>query len=312
MAGAPAACYPPVTIADFVELRGDIVMLRTASAFIALVVAAAVPADSASAQATGGRLKTIAGSKTIKIAHRSDAMPFSYVENKEVIGYTIDICKAVVASLEKQLKVQPLKVEWVPVTTQTRFDAVTSGKADLECGSSTVTLSRMKQVDFSNYVFVESTGLVVKSTDGSAKLQDISGKKVAVIAGTSNEKAMAAVNQKAQLNVTLVPVKDRDEAVMALDSGKADAFASDKLLLVGTQFKDMQSVRMLPDDLSVEPYAIALPRGDWELRLAVNTALAELYRSGEVLKIFNQWFGRIGLRPGLLLGSAYTLGALPE
>jgi glutamate/aspartate transport system substrate-binding protein len=287
-------------------------MLRTASAFIALVVAAAVPADSASAQATGGRLKTIAGSKTIKIAHRSDAMPFSYVENKEVIGYTIDICKAVVASLEKQLKVQPLKVEWVPVTTQTRFDAVTSGKADLECGSSTVTLSRMKQVDFSNYVFVESTGLVVKSTDGSAKLQDISGKKVAVIAGTSNEKAMAAVNQKAQLNVTLVPVKDRDEAVMALDSGKADAFASDKLLLVGTQFKDMQSVRMLPDDLSVEPYAIALPRGDWELRLAVNTALAELYRSGEVLKIFNQWFGRIGLRPGLLLGSAYTLGALPE
>lgn len=287
-------------------------MWRTASAFIALVVAAAVPADSASAQATGGRLKTIASSKTIKIAHRSDAMPFSYVENKEVIGYTIDICKAVVASLEKQLKVQPLKVEWVPVTTQTRFDAVTSGKADLECGSSTVTLSRMKQVDFSNYVFVESTGLVVKSTDGSAKLQDISGKKVAVIAGTSNEKAMAAVNQKVQLNVTLVPVKDRDEAVMALDSGKADAFASDKLLLVGTQFKDMQSVRMLPDDLSVEPYAIALPRGDWELRLAVNTALAELYRSGEVLKIFNQWFGRIGLRPGLLLGSAYTLGALPE
>lgn len=287
-------------------------MWRTASAFIALVVAAAVPADSASAQATGGRLKTIAGSKTIKIAHRSDAMPFSYVENKEVIGYTIDICKAVVASLEKQLKVQPLKVEWVPVTTQTRFDAVTSGKADLECGSSTVTLSRMKQVDFSNYVFVESTGLVVKSTDGSAKLQDISGKKVAVIAGTSNEKAMAAVNQKAQLNATLVPVKDRDEAVAALESGKADAFASDKLLLVGTQFKDMQSIRMLPDDLSVEPYAIALPRGDWELRLAVNTALAELYRSGEVLKIFNQWFGRIGLRPGLLLGSAYTLGALPE
>ena len=287
-------------------------MWRAASAFIALVVAAAVPADGASAQATGGRLKTIAGSKTIKIAHRSDAMPFSYVENKEIIGYTIDICKTVVASLEKQLKVQPLKIEWVPVTTQTRFDAVTSGKADLECGSSTVTLSRMKQVDFSNYVFVESTGLVVKSTDGSAKLQDISGKKVAVIAGTSNEKAMAAVNQKAQLNATLVPVKDRDEAVAALESGKADAFASDKLLLVGTQFKDMQSIRMLPDDLSVEPYAIALPRGDWELRLAVNTALAELYRSGEVLKIFNQWFGRIGLRPGLLLGSAYTLGALPE
>jgi glutamate/aspartate transport system substrate-binding protein len=287
-------------------------MSRTASAFVALFVAAAVPITSASAQTTDGRLKTIASSKTIKIAHRSDAMPFSYVENKEVVGYTIDICKAVVASLEKQLKVQPLKVDWVPVTTQTRFDAVTSGKADLECGSSTVTLSRMKQVDFSNYVFVESTGLAVKSTANTVKLQDLSGKRIAVISGTSNEKAMAAVNEKAQLNAILVPVKDRDEAVAALDSGKADGFASDKLLLVGTQFKDMQSFRMLPDDLSVEPYAIALPRGDWELRLAVNTALAELYRSGQVLKIFDQWFGRIGLRPGLLLGSAYTLGALPD
>jgi glutamate/aspartate transport system substrate-binding protein len=287
-------------------------MSRTASALIALLVAAALPANDASAQTTAGRLKAIAGSKTIKIAHRTDAMPFSYVENKEVIGYTIDICKAVVASLEKQLKVQPLKVEWVPVTTQTRFDAVTSGKADLECGSSTVTLSRMKQVDFSNYVFVESTGLAVKSAANTIKLQDLSGKRIAVISGTSNEKAMAAVNEKAQLNATLVPVKDRDEAVAALDSGMADGFASDKLLLVGTQFKDMQSYRMLPDDLSVEPYAIALPRGDWELRLAVNTALAELYRSGQVLKIFDQWFGRIGLRPGLLLGSAYTLGALPD
>jgi glutamate/aspartate transport system substrate-binding protein len=287
-------------------------MSRTASAFVALFVAAAVPITSASAQTTDGRLKTIASSKTIKIAHRSDAMPFSYVENKEVVGYTIDICKAVVVSLEKQLKVQPLKVDWVPVTTQTRFDAVTSGKADLECGSSTVTLSRMKQVDFSNYVFVESTGLAVKSTANTVKLQDLSGKRIAVISGTSNEKAMAAVNEKAQLNAILVPVKDRDEAVAALDSGKADGFASDKLLLVGTQFKDMQSFRMLPDDLSVEPYAIALPRGDWELRLAVNTALAELYRSGQVLKIFDQWFGRIGLRPGLLLGSAYTLGALPD
>jgi glutamate/aspartate transport system substrate-binding protein len=286
-------------------------MLRSALAFTAVIASTAFTADVAAAQANGGRLKTIAAAKTIKIAHRSDAMPFSYLENNNVVGYTVDICKAVVASLEKQLKVQ-LKVQWVPVTTQTRFEAVSSGKADLECGSSSVTLSRMKQVDFSNTVFVESTGLAVKSTASSLKLQDLAGKKIAVIAGTSNEKAVVAVNEKAQLNATLVPVKDRNDAVAALDDGRADAFASDKLLLVGTQFKDSQSFRMLPDDLSVEPYAIVLPRGDWEMRLAVNTALAELYRGGAVLKIFDQWFGRVGLRPGLLLGSAYTLGALAD
>jgi glutamate/aspartate transport system substrate-binding protein len=288
-------------------------MLRALFAFIALVLASGLTTNDASAQAASGRLKAIAASKTIKIAYRTDATPYSFVnETKEAVGYTIDLCKAVVASLERQLKIQPIKVQWVQVTTQTRFDAVASGKADLECGSSTVTLARMKQVDFSNTVFVETTGLAVKSSAGINSLQDLSGKKIAVIAGTSNEKAVNAKNQQLQLNAVVVPVKDREDAIAALDSGKADAFASDKLLLVGTRFKDVQALRMLPDDLSIEPYAIVLPRGDWELRLAVNRALAETYRSGDVMKIFAQWFGSVGLQPGALLLGSYALGALQE
>jgi ABC-type amino acid transport substrate-binding protein len=107
-------------------------------------------------------------------------------------------------------------------------------------------------------------------------------------------------------------VTDRNGGVAALESGQADAFASDKLLLVGAQFKNPKAMVMLPDDLSIEPYAIVLPRGDWALRLAVNTALARIYGSGEVLTIFNKWFSEIGLRPSLLLGAAYALGTFPE
>jgi glutamate/aspartate transport system substrate-binding protein len=292
-------------------------MRRAALAFMALVMALvmglSVAASDAAAQAQGGRLKTIATSKTIKIAHRTDALPFSFVDrNKEVAGYTIDVCKAVVASLQRQLKVSSLKIEWVPVTTQNRFETVANGQADLECGSSTVTLARMKEVDFSNYVFVESTGLAVNVSAAINKLQDLAGKRIAVISGTSNEKAMAAKNQEMQLNATLVPMKDRDEAVTALESGRVDAFASDKLLLYGAEFKNPQALRALPDDLSIEPYAIALPRGDWELRLAVNTALAEVYRSGEIQKIFGVWFGQLGLKPGALLNAVYLLGAMAE
>jgi glutamate/aspartate transport system substrate-binding protein len=294
-------------------------MLRTAFAFIALILGLGIVADRASAQgqtqaqAQTGRLKTIAANKTIKIAHRTDASPFSFVDhNKDVAGYTVDICKAVVASLQRQLKLQAIKIEWVPVTTQTRFEAVANGQADLECGASTVTLARMKEVDFSNYVFVESTGVAVNALAAVNKLQDLSGKKIAVIAGTSNEKAMAAKNQQMQLNATLVPVKDRDEAAAALESGRVDAFASDKLLLYGAEFKNPQALRALPDDLSIEPYAIVLPRGDWELRLAVNTALAEIYRTGDVEKIFGVWFGQLGLRPGALLNAVYLLGAMAE
>ena len=288
-------------------------MLRAALSLVAVVAATAVAAHAASADTLSGRLKSIAASKTVKIAHRTDASPFSFLnERNEVAGYSIDLCKLVVASIERQLNVQPLKIQWVRVTTQTRFEAVASGKADLECGSSTVTLARMKTVDFSNLVFVESTGVTVKNTAGINGLKDLAGKKVAVIAGTTNERAVAAKNRDTQLNATIVVVKDRDEAIKALDSGQVDAFASDKLLLVGTQFKDVQALRMLPDDLSLEPYAIVLPRGDWALRLAVNTGLAEIYRGGEVMKIFDRWFAPLGLRPGLLLGASYALGALPE
>jgi glutamate/aspartate transport system substrate-binding protein len=107
-------------------------------------------------------------------------------------------------------------------------------------------------------------------------------------------------------------MKDRNEAVVALDGAQVDAFASDKVLLVGTRFKTERDLRLLPEDLSIEPYAIVLPRGDWELRLAVNTALAEAYRSGEVRKIFNRWFLQLGLQPGVLLNSAFIFGAFPE
>ena len=285
-------------------------MLRASLALIGLV--AAVVTD-APAQDLNSRLKTITASKTVRIAYRSDATPFSFMnERRQVAGFTIDLCKEVVTSLERQLNIQGLTIQWVPVTTQSRFDAVANGKADLECGSSSVTLTRMKQVDFSNFVFIESTGVAVKSKSKIDGLKDLAGKKIAVISGTTNERAMADTNRQSKLNATMVVVKDRDAAIAAFEDGRADAFASDKLLLVGAQFKDPQAVRILPDELSIEPYAIVLPRNDGALRLAVNTALAEIYRSGAILKIFDRWFAPLGLQPGPLLTSSYLLGALPE
>jgi len=288
-------------------------MLRTVSALLALVSISSMVADTAWAQTSSGRLGAIASSKVIKIAHRVDATPFSFVNDRnEPAGYTIDVCKQVITSLERLLGVPSLKVEWVPVTTQTRFEVIASGKADLECGSSTVTLGRMKIVDFSNYVFVESTGLAVRTASGITSLKDVSGKKIAVIAGTTNENAIRLQNRQLQLNAVIVPLRDREEVITALDNGSVDAFASDKLLLAGTRFKSVQNLRMLPDDLSIEPYAIVLPRGDWEFRLAVNTALAEIFRGPEIRKTFDRWFAQIGLQPGPFLIAAYMFGALPE
>jgi ABC-type amino acid transport substrate-binding protein len=285
-------------------------MFRTTTLALALLLAA----GSVHAQGLDGRLKTIAATKTITIAYRADATPFSFMDDKKLVGgFSIDLCKRVVNSIERQLNLQGLQIRWLPVTTQTRFDAVAKGQADMECGSSTVTLSRLKQVDFSSYIFIASTGLLVKSASGLRSLSDLADRKIAVIAGTTNENAIRAQLKRRQLSATVLPFKTRDEAFAALEDGKVDAFANDKLLLVGAarNAKDQKSLSLLPDELSFEPYGIVLPRGDAAFRLAVNTGLSQIYGSGEITEIFGRWFGAFG-DPGPVIRALYIFGAIPE
>ena len=262
---------------------------------------------------SNSRLQVITKTKLIKIAYRADARPFSFLNDKgEPAGFSIDICKLVVSSLEHQLGLDSIKIEWVPVTLQTRFSAVASGKADMECGSSTVTLGRMKEVDFSNFIFLESTGIIVKKASNIRSFSDMTGKKIAVPLGTTNEQAIIAQLKQQKVEATLISVKDGSEGIAMLEAGDVDGFASDKLLLVGAHIKNPEALVMLPDDLSVEPYAIALPLGDWAFRLAVNTGLAQIFRSGQVLTVFQAWFDRIGLQMSPVLRVMYGLGALSD
>lgn len=285
-------------------------MFRT----IALAITLLFAAGAVQAQALDGRLKKIASSKTIAIAYRADAMPFSFTEdNKPPTGFSIDICKRVVNSIERQINVSPLQIKWVPVTTQTRFDAVAKGTADMECASSTVTLSRLKLVDFSSYIFLETTGLLAKNDGGLRSLSDMSGKKIAVVGGTTNERTVNEQLKRRNISATVVPMKSRDEAFAAFEDGKTDAFASDKLLLIGASLKakDPKNMVMLADELSFEPYGIALPRGDAGMRLAVNTGLSQIYGTGEIGEIFGRWFARFGA-PSKALEAIYILGIIPE
>jgi len=262
---------------------------------------------------SNSRLQVITKTKLIKIAYRADARPFSFLNDKgEPAGFSIDICKLVVSSLEHQLGLDSIRIEWVPVTLQTRFSAVASGKADIECGSSTVTLSRMKEVDFSNFIFLESTGIIVKRASNIRTFSDMTGKKIAVPLGTTNEQAIIAQLKQQKVEATLISVKDGSEGIAMLEAGDVDGFASDKLLLVGAHIKNPEALVMLPDDLSVEPYAIALPLGDWAFRLAVNTGLAQIFRTGQVLTVFQAWFDRIGLQMSPVLRVMYGLGALSD
>jgi len=271
-------------------------------------------ASAAAAQGLEGRLKKIADTRTITIAHRTDAAPFSFIDaNKEITGYSVDLCNRIVTLIERQIGVTGLKVKYVPVTTQTRFDVIAKGQADMECGSSTVTLSRLKLVDFSSFTFIETTGLMVKASSGLASIADLSGKRIAVVGGTTNERAVNTVVKRRGLTATVVPMKNSQEAIAALESGAVDAFASDGLLLIGglIQAKDPKALVLLKDQLSFEPYGIALPRGDHSFRLAVNTALAQIYSSDDINAIYNRWFASFG-KPTPITEAVYIFGSIPE
>jgi len=288
-------------------------MLRLASLVCAFLVSIGA-ATAQMAPPSDSRLTSIASQKVVRIAYRSDATPFSFVNSatKEPAGFTVDLCRLVAMDIAIQLNIPDLRLEWVPVTVQNRFSTVAEGKADMECGASTITLGRMKEVDFSNPVFVESTGLAVTNASGISSIERIAGKKIAVISGTSNEAALKNQIAARNLTVTVVSVADREAGIAALEGGQVDGFASDKLLLIGAAIKRPEALTLLPDDLSLEVYGIALPRGDWAMRLAVNTALAHIYRSGKIVDVFGVWFGAVGLQPGTLLKAMYAAGALPD
>jgi len=278
---------------------------------LAALVAALLPAL-AVAQGTD-RLKRIKETKTIAIAHRTDALPFSYLdESKQPTGYTVELCKRVVTLLEQQIGVQGLKIKWVPVTTQNRFDAVAKGDADMECGSSTVTLARMKQVDFSNYVFVDGTSLLARSELGAKSISDLAGRMIGVIAGTSNEKALQAALKDRAVTAAVSAVSTREEGLAKVEAGELDALASDQVLLLGLsgKAKDPKKLALVDDSLSFEPYAIVLPK-DANLRSEVNTALARIYRSPAIIDVYTQWFGAFG-KPGQALRAVYIMGSIPD
>ena len=280
----------------------------------ALCLAPAIAFAQMAAAPFEGRLKQIHETKSISLAYRTDALPFSFEDReKKPAGYTVDLCRGVISVIERQLGVAPLQVKWVPVTSQNRFSAISSGQADMECGASTVTLGRMKEVDFSSLIYIDGTGLLIRAATPGNSLTDLAGKKIGVIAGTSNERALNEALKANVLSAAVVKVGSREEGLAQLEAGTIDAFASDRVLLLAliSKAKDPKGMALLADALSYEPYAIALPRGDWAMKQAVDAGLAQIFRSNALPEIYGRWFGALGA-PGPLMEVMFALGRLPE
>ena len=280
---------------------------------LALALVWLVPA-SASAQDLLGTLKKIKDSGTIVMGYREQSLPFAFRgDDGKPTGYSVDLCQRIATGIQQQLKLAKLDVKWVPVTPENRITSVVNGTIDLECGSTTASLSRQEQVDFSSMTFIDGGSLLVKLGANMSTLQDLSGKKIGIVPSTTTDGAIRAVLQKALVNAEIVPVTDHRGGLAALESGSIDAYASDRVILIGlaATAKDPGQFAIAEQYLSYEPYAFMLRRGDAPFRLAVNRVLASLYRSGEIIPIYARWFGKLG-QPSKILVAMYALYALPE
>lgn len=285
-------------------------LLRRLLPLAALVLVILLPAT---VQAKG-TLDKIKASGSISLGYREASVPFSYIGNdRQPAGYSVELCSKVAAAIGQQLKLADLKIRWVPVNPGNRMDKLKAREIDLECGSTTASLARMKDVDFSLMIFANGGSYMTRADSEIRTFGDLAGKKLAVATGTTTQRTIDEALKRSSIAAEVVLVKDHADGMAALAQGKIDAYASDRALLVGIALGsgNSKAFRLANEFFSYEPYALMLRRDDHDFRLAVNRELARLFRTREIYAVYERWFGAVD-KPGPTLESLYFLNGLPE
>lgn len=269
--------------------------MRTRFAAAVLACLLAVPAT---AQELAGTLRKIKDSGTITIGHRENSIPFSYLdERQQPIGYSMDICAAVIEEVKKELGLATLAVKYNPVTSQTRIPLMANGTIDIECGSTTNTLTRQKQVAFAPITFITGTKLLVKKSAKVKSYKDLKNKAVVVTQGTTNERVIKALSEKDNLGIKFLNAKDHAESFLTVESGRAVAFSMDDILLYGlvAKAKNPRDYEVVGDYLSYDPYGLMYRINDDAFGVVIRRAIARLYGepgqcNGPIKALYRKWF----------------------
>lgn len=281
------------------------------SASLAVTMAVCFALGGFTSDVAAGALERIQNGK-IKIGYREDAAPYSYKNAiGEAAGYSVDLCRAVVAQLKTQLKLPEISINYVAVTSDNRFKAVRNGQVDLLCGAATATLSRRDLVDFSIPIFIDGAA-VLTMVDGPKNFSSLKGHKIGVLEATTTESMLRDIVKKTDLQSEIVTVANHRDGREKLEGGEISAYFSDRALLVylAAQSSQAKSLHVGTRYFSHEPYALAMKRGDNNFRLAVDRALSRIYRSDSISAIFDNAFN--GAKPSDILKAMYLVSALPE
>jgi glutamate/aspartate transport system substrate-binding protein len=281
----------------------------------AFLLGTAMPAFSAESMV----LERIKERGSINMGHRESSVPFSYIgSDGKPQGYSVDLCMKIIDAVKAELEMPDLEVNLVPVTSQTRIALMANGTIDLECGSTTNNLTRQKQVDYLSTTFITGTKIASRKDSGITEIEDLEGKTIALSLGTTNEKAIKRVAKEKGINIKTLMVKDHPQGWLSVESGRADAYASDDVLLYGliSKSKNPDEFQVTGRFLSFDPYGIMVPQNDSIYRRIGTVTLADLMRSGEAHQIYDKWFNpgptNINMPMSDTLKTAFEIQALPH
>jgi ABC-type amino acid transport substrate-binding protein len=246
-----------------------------------------------------------------------DAPPLSYEDEEgNVVGYSIDLCRHIASAIRFDLGLDKIDMQFKPlVTMDERIDAVANHEVDIECGGTTVTLSRRERVDFTLMTFITGSAILSRKNRAISTVDELDKKRIAVVAGTTTEDVVRRVAEVNDFRVKVVPIRGHDEGMALLNDGKVDGYASDRAMLIGQVFRNANAANdyaMTRSALSFEPYAFMITRGDTEFRLAADRALASIFRTARIRRIYQNWFGRYGEPLSPIVEAMYQFQAVGE
>ena len=283
--------------------------MRSILAAILLVVFLATPL---AAQELTGTLLQIQKSGKIKIGYRQDQPPMSFLEKDgKPAGYSIDLCKLIVAEVETKIG-GTVAIEYVPVTAAERFDALSDNRIDILCGSTTKTLSRGELVDFTQLTFV--TGAAFMTLKETQIMNNFNGKKIGVVKGTTTEAALRELFKETEINADIVILNATAEGRDGLEKRTIDAFAADQVVLIGQALTaaNPDNFAILPNVFTYEPFALAVRRNDADFRLVADRVISRLYRTKQIVKIYDKWFGKFSPQMPQAFTALIQINAIPE
>jgi glutamate/aspartate transport system substrate-binding protein len=276
---------------------------------------AAASATGASAQEVDAIVKKLRETKTFTIGHRETSIPHSYIDNQQkVVGYSVELCQKIAEAMKQELNLPELTIKYVPVNIQNRMALVANGTVDIECGSTVNTLGRQKQVDFTLVTFIAADRVMAKKGSGINEVEDLAGKVAIVPQASTSEKVLNGLVAERKLDIKVNLIRDHADALLAVETGRADAYVTDDIILYGLATKARQPGALVVSGraLSYAPYGFMVPKNNPTMLTVANRTLVRLFRSGELAAIYTKWFDQVGFPLTDEMKHAIAVQAFPE